>query len=94
MATCISWETCVAQGPSGEEKGVFYAVDFGGTNLRAVRCELDGNRGVKTDQFAYTLTPSRRRRTIPAASVTPRRLRLSCSNKIAGRGQGFDGEAR
>lgn len=43
-------DTCVKKMPSGNEKGVYYAVDFGGSNIRAVRVELDGEGGLKSDQ--------------------------------------------
>eukprot|EP01069_Polyplicarium_translucidae_P003501 Polyplicarium_translucidae@DN2330_c0_g1_i1.p1 len=36
-------DTCVATIPNGNERGVAYALDFGGSNLRAVRVKLDGN---------------------------------------------------
>lgn len=47
-------DTCVNVLPTGKEQGVFYAVDFGGTNVRAVRIELHGGgeavkRQVKTN---------------------------------------------
>lgn len=35
-------DSCVDTIPSGRERGIFYAVDFGGTNIRAIRCSLDG----------------------------------------------------
>lgn len=36
-------DTCVDVIPTGNEVGVYYAVDFGGTNLRVLRVELFGN---------------------------------------------------
>ncbi|KAH0487891.1 MAG: uncharacterized protein KVP18_002170 [Porospora cf. gigantea A] len=35
-------DCCVDKLPNGSERGVYYAVDLGGTNLRAVRVELKG----------------------------------------------------
>lgn len=34
-------DTCVVDRPRGTEEGIVYAIDFGGTNLRVVRVELD-----------------------------------------------------
>lgn len=36
-------DACIRNLPDGKEKGVFYALDFGGTNFRGVRCELTGD---------------------------------------------------
>lgn len=44
-------DSCVKSIPTGNEKGVFYALDFGGTNVRAVRCELIGGGKVVSKQF-------------------------------------------
>lgn len=43
-------DSCVASVPTGDEKGIYYALDFGGTNVRAVRCELLGGGKVKSQQ--------------------------------------------
>eukprot|EP01071_Lankesteria_metandrocarpae_P007172 Lankesteria_metandrocarpae@DN4606_c0_g1_i1.p1 len=42
--------------PTGNETGVFYAIDFGGTNFRAVRLELCGGGKVKQSQYRTSLT--------------------------------------
>lgn len=36
-------DSCVDRLPTGKEKGVYYAIDMGGTNLRCVRVNLLGN---------------------------------------------------
>lgn len=38
--------------PSGEEKGTVYAIDFGGTNVRAVRCKLTGKGAMEVQQHS------------------------------------------
>eukprot|EP01056_Protomagalhaensia_sp_Gyna25_P001094 Protomagalhaensia_sp_Gyna_25__1093@NODE_1532_length_1758_cov_186_328679_g1244_i0_p1_GENE_NODE_1532_length_1758_cov_186_328679_g1244_i0NODE_1532_length_1758_cov_186_328679_g1244_i0_p1_ORF_typecomplete_len430_score47_39Hexokinase_1/PF00349_21/8_3e43Hexokinase_2/PF03727_16/1_9e40BcrAD_BadFG/PF01869_20/0_21BcrAD_BadFG/PF01869_20/23CTXphi_pIIIN1/PF16710_5/0_36_NODE_1532_length_1758_cov_186_328679_g1244_i01291418 len=35
-------DCCLDKVPSGNEHGTFCAIDFGGTNLRVVHCQLDG----------------------------------------------------
>ena len=44
-------DSCVASVPTGNETGIFYALDFGGTNVRAVRCELLGGGKIASQQF-------------------------------------------
>lgn len=48
-------DSCISEIPSGREKGTYYAIDFGGTNFRAVRASLDGNGKIKRDQATYSL---------------------------------------
>jgi len=36
--------------PTGDEKGLFYALDLGGTNFRVLRVQLDGKEGQVVDQ--------------------------------------------
>nr|ANF07129.1 hexokinase [Eimeria tenella] len=48
-------DSCVSEIPTGNEKGVFYALDFGGTNVRAVRCELLGGGRIRSQQFLKNL---------------------------------------
>ncbi|KAL8439371.1 hypothetical protein Efla_001841 [Eimeria flavescens] len=48
-------DSCVESIPTGQEKGVFYALDFGGTNVRTVRCELLGNGRVNAKQSCKNL---------------------------------------
>lgn len=43
-------DSCVEKLPTGNEKGVHYAIDMGGTNLRCVRVDLLGN-GQSNAQF-------------------------------------------
>eukprot|EP01056_Protomagalhaensia_sp_Gyna25_P004822 Protomagalhaensia_sp_Gyna_25__4821@NODE_494_length_3271_cov_42_301980_g385_i0_p1_GENE_NODE_494_length_3271_cov_42_301980_g385_i0NODE_494_length_3271_cov_42_301980_g385_i0_p1_ORF_typecomplete_len508_score68_18Hexokinase_2/PF03727_16/9_3e48Hexokinase_1/PF00349_21/1_2e43ROK/PF00480_20/0_0011BcrAD_BadFG/PF01869_20/1_2BcrAD_BadFG/PF01869_20/0_24_NODE_494_length_3271_cov_42_301980_g385_i0721595 len=45
-------DTCVDRPPTGNETGIYYAVDFGGTNIRAVRVELGGDPRLKMDQLS------------------------------------------
>ncbi|EZG44252.1 hexokinase [Gregarina niphandrodes] len=45
----------VPQAPSGDEKGVFYALDFGGSNFRALRCAMEGGRIQMTAKKASLL---------------------------------------
>lgn len=48
-------DSCISEIPSGREKGTYYAIDFGGTNFRAVRASLDGSGKIKRDQATYSL---------------------------------------
>eukprot|EP00922_Rhytidocystis_sp_ex-Travisia-forbesii_P048469 GHVS01072200.1.p1 GENE.GHVS01072200.1~~GHVS01072200.1.p1 ORF type:complete len:592 (+),score=154.10 GHVS01072200.1:46-1776(+) len=48
-------DSCVAILPTGNEKGVYYALDFGGTNFRAVRVALVGNGHVQCTQAKFSL---------------------------------------
>lgn len=48
-------DSCVVSVPTGNETGVFYALDFGGTNVRAVRCELLGGGKITSQQFVKNL---------------------------------------
>eukprot|EP00917_Polyrhabdina_sp_WS-2016_P014436 GHVP01031554.1.p1 GENE.GHVP01031554.1~~GHVP01031554.1.p1 ORF type:complete len:512 (-),score=75.90 GHVP01031554.1:159-1694(-) len=42
--------------PNGTELGVFYSIDFGGTNVRSVRCELLGNGQMDSEQYRIPLS--------------------------------------
>ncbi|KAL8444622.1 hypothetical protein Emag_005405 [Eimeria magna] len=48
-------DSCVESIPTGNETGVFYALDFGGTNVRAVRCELLGEGRIQSTQCSKNL---------------------------------------
>ncbi|CDJ56071.1 hexokinase, putative, partial [Eimeria maxima] len=48
-------DSCVSKIPNGNEKGIFYALDFGGTNVRAVRCELIGDGKIISQQSLKNL---------------------------------------
>eukprot|EP01071_Lankesteria_metandrocarpae_P012667 Lankesteria_metandrocarpae@DN6140_c0_g1_i1.p1 len=48
-------DSCVSQIPTGKEQGVAYALDFGGTNLRAVRVRLEGGGKVSLSQEKRSL---------------------------------------
>lgn len=48
-------DSCVEKLPTGTEKGVYYALDFGGTHFRAVRVSLEGNGHVKCTQAKFSL---------------------------------------
>eukprot|EP00922_Rhytidocystis_sp_ex-Travisia-forbesii_P048464 GHVS01072193.1.p1 GENE.GHVS01072193.1~~GHVS01072193.1.p1 ORF type:complete len:566 (+),score=91.08 GHVS01072193.1:55-1752(+) len=48
-------DSCVAILPTGNETGVYYALDFGGTNFRAVRVALCGHGLVKCTQAKFSL---------------------------------------
>lgn len=44
--------------PTGDEEGVFYALDLGGTNFRVLRVELGGKSGgILNQEFAEVLIP-------------------------------------
>lgn len=49
-------DSCVNAIPTGQETGTFYALDFGGTNVRAVRCELVGNGKIVSKQSLKNLS--------------------------------------
>ncbi|OII73277.1 hexokinase I [Cryptosporidium ubiquitum] len=46
-------DSCIDKLPTGKEKGVYYAIDMGGTNLRCVRVNLLGN-GQSETKFKKT----------------------------------------
>lgn len=48
-------DCCLDKVPKGTEKGSYYAIDFGGTNIRAVYCKLDGHGNVEVDRISDTL---------------------------------------
>lgn len=48
-------DSCINTLPTGNETGVYYALDFGGTNLRAVRAELEGNGKIVVTQRKCSL---------------------------------------
>eukprot|EP00922_Rhytidocystis_sp_ex-Travisia-forbesii_P048470 GHVS01072201.1.p1 GENE.GHVS01072201.1~~GHVS01072201.1.p1 ORF type:complete len:531 (+),score=107.33 GHVS01072201.1:172-1764(+) len=48
-------DSCVAILPTGNETGIYYALDFGGTNFRAVRVALCGAGDVKCTQSKFSL---------------------------------------
>jgi len=48
-------DTCIDKVPSGKEKAVAYALDFGGTHVRAVRAKLDGNGQVSVSEMKANL---------------------------------------
>lgn len=43
--------------PTGDEEGVYYALDLGGTNFRVLRVQLAGNSGIKSQEFAEASIP-------------------------------------
>eukprot|EP00252_Welwitschia_mirabilis_P015230 TRINITY_DN3349_c0_g1_i1.p1 TRINITY_DN3349_c0_g1~~TRINITY_DN3349_c0_g1_i1.p1 ORF type:complete len:549 (-),score=109.66 TRINITY_DN3349_c0_g1_i1:303-1949(-) len=43
--------------PKGTEKGLFYALDLGGTNFRVLRVQLKGNEGVDAEEFSEETIP-------------------------------------
>ncbi|KAL4589223.1 hypothetical protein LXL04_002128 [Taraxacum kok-saghyz] len=43
--------------PTGDEEGVYYALDLGGTNFRVLRVQLAGNSGIKSQEFAEVSIP-------------------------------------
>jgi len=51
-------DTCVDEIPTGREHGVAYALDFGGTNLRAVRVKLEGEGRCRLTQSKVSLLES------------------------------------
>eukprot|EP01054_Gregarina_sp_Poly1_P000095 Gregarina_sp_Poly_1__94@NODE_1020_length_5329_cov_521_329913_g711_i0_p1_GENE_NODE_1020_length_5329_cov_521_329913_g711_i0NODE_1020_length_5329_cov_521_329913_g711_i0_p1_ORF_typecomplete_len507_score81_43Hexokinase_2/PF03727_16/2_1e50Hexokinase_1/PF00349_21/1_7e47ROK/PF00480_20/0_14ROK/PF00480_20/1_7e03_NODE_1020_length_5329_cov_521_329913_g711_i01861523 len=48
-------DCCLDKVPTGREEGSFYALDFGGTNIRAVRCKLNGKGSMEVDQITDNL---------------------------------------
>lgn len=43
-------DSCVPHLPNGDETGEVYAIDFGGSTVRAVRCSLQGNGKMAVEQ--------------------------------------------
>eukprot|EP00921_Rhytidocystis_pertsovi_P009445 GHVQ01015182.1.p1 GENE.GHVQ01015182.1~~GHVQ01015182.1.p1 ORF type:complete len:536 (+),score=64.21 GHVQ01015182.1:143-1750(+) len=48
-------DSCVPSLPTGSEQGVYYALDFGGTNFRSVRVSLKGSGEVSCEQAKFSL---------------------------------------
>uniref|UniRef100_A0A0G4HLB0 Phosphotransferase n=1 Tax=Chromera velia CCMP2878 TaxID=1169474 RepID=A0A0G4HLB0_9ALVE len=48
-------DSCVTKIPTGNETGVYYSIDFGGTNLRVARFELKGDGKIKGDALKANL---------------------------------------
>ncbi|KAI3716340.1 hypothetical protein L6452_23610 [Arctium lappa] len=43
--------------PTGDEEGVYYALDLGGTNFRVLRVQLAGKSGIKSQEFTEVSIP-------------------------------------
>ncbi|KAI7739947.1 hypothetical protein M8C21_029349 [Ambrosia artemisiifolia] len=43
--------------PTGEEEGVYYALDLGGTNFRVLRVQLAGKSGIESQEFMEVSIP-------------------------------------
>ncbi|KAI3737665.1 hypothetical protein L2E82_27675 [Cichorium intybus] len=43
--------------PTGDEQGVFYALDLGGTNFRVLRVQLTGKSSIECQEFAEVTIP-------------------------------------
>ncbi|KAD4585191.1 hypothetical protein R6Q59_036118 [Mikania micrantha] len=43
--------------PTGDEQGVYYALDLGGTNFRVLRVQLAGQSGIDSQEFAEVSIP-------------------------------------
>ncbi|KAL8232413.1 hypothetical protein R6Q57_002191 [Mikania cordata] len=43
--------------PTGDEQGVYYALDLGGTNFRVLRVQLGGQSGIDSQEFAEVSIP-------------------------------------
>ncbi|KAI3802718.1 hypothetical protein L1987_30859 [Smallanthus sonchifolius] len=43
--------------PTGDEEGVYYALDLGGTNFRVLRVQLGGKSGIESQEFAEVSIP-------------------------------------
>eukprot|EP01068_Selenidium_serpulae_P009270 Selendium_serpulae@DN5194_c0_g1_i1.p1 len=51
LSSLMMLDTCCGRAmPTGDETGIYYAIDFGGTNLRVVRCRLMGGGKVDVRQ--------------------------------------------
>ncbi|KAI3882873.1 hypothetical protein MKX03_010821 [Papaver bracteatum] len=46
--------------PTGQEKGLFYALDLGGTNFRVLRVQLDGEGNVVVEKKSWEIPEDRR----------------------------------
>nr|GEU65761.1 hexokinase-1-like [Tanacetum cinerariifolium] len=44
--------------PTGDEEGVYYALDLGGTNFRVLRVQLGGKSGIEFQEFTEVSIPS------------------------------------
>jgi len=49
--------------PTGEEKGIYLALDLGGTNFRVIKCNLSGGEVVETSKKQYALNETHMRGT-------------------------------
>lgn len=71
-ATLKFLDTCVDRPPVGKEAGVFYAIDFGGTNLRTVRVELDGRGGYSMKQNSENIREKHVSDDLPKGLMDPK----------------------
>eukprot|EP01055_Gregarina_sp_Pseudo9_P005902 Gregarina_sp_Pseudo_9__5901@NODE_933_length_2053_cov_117_258193_g875_i0_p1_GENE_NODE_933_length_2053_cov_117_258193_g875_i0NODE_933_length_2053_cov_117_258193_g875_i0_p1_ORF_typecomplete_len502_score111_38Hexokinase_1/PF00349_21/8_1e45Hexokinase_2/PF03727_16/1_9e42_NODE_933_length_2053_cov_117_258193_g875_i03831888 len=52
-------DTCIEQLPTGQEKGVSYALDFAGSTVRAIRARLEGNNKISTVEHRLNIRDER-----------------------------------
>eukprot|EP01054_Gregarina_sp_Poly1_P002244 Gregarina_sp_Poly_1__2243@NODE_159_length_12283_cov_147_306729_g141_i0_p3_GENE_NODE_159_length_12283_cov_147_306729_g141_i0NODE_159_length_12283_cov_147_306729_g141_i0_p3_ORF_typecomplete_len508_score65_92Hexokinase_2/PF03727_16/7_8e47Hexokinase_1/PF00349_21/1_3e43_NODE_159_length_12283_cov_147_306729_g141_i01070012223 len=76
-------DTCVSKPPSGKETGSYYAVDFGGTNIRAVRVELGGPAGIKTDYVTKNIRELPTKENLPMGLMDPKATATELFDNIA-----------
>ena len=65
-------DSCIPNLPTGQETGVFYALDFGGTNFRTVRAELHGNNKINKTSYRVSLAEAKTAKTLPQGLMDPK----------------------
>lgn len=76
-------DSCVDFVPTGRERGIFYAIDFGGTNLRAIRCSLDGEGHAALTTLAHNLRSSNTSTALPRGLLDRRATATMLFDEIA-----------
>lgn len=64
-------DSCIPDVPTGRETGVFYGLDFGGTNFRTVRAELCGNGEIKKTSYRLSISSAEIPKKLPQGLMDP-----------------------
>lgn len=76
-------DSCVPEIPTGRETGIYYALDFGGTNFRAVRAELLGNNSIRRTQYRMSLADAQTAQRFPRGLMDERATAADMFNFFA-----------
>ena len=75
-------DTCVSKLAKGDETGVYYVIDFGGTNVRCARCFLKGDRKLILDSISKDAR-NVKIRNLPKGLMDPKATATELFNFIA-----------